>query len=329
MSARLHVILALAIATAATAALAWIPGISAVWIGEHISSGLVILVVALPALAFALGIQAPRQKVRFAWVAAIAWAAYMLVPVPVVLHGKKETLASERAALKALAQAGRRNLVQFEALRKGAPPPAPGEAPGAIASDDRSALGLAAPLAQAYLDDSLAMARAQAAAHEATGLARTLEPGMLATPEGIGKNRRRFAEYLALLGADRKQNDAAYVAYRDKLVEVMDESPKAREFLRGVDESNRKRTEIATAWNTNRTDTVAELSAINEFIAARQGSFNVYQDKLRFGGQRDLERYQQMMANVERLAAEEDALARQDVERLRRALARIEALAER
>ncbi len=308
----------------------WLLGYSDVspsFLGEQTGRGLFILLVTLLIFGFLLGKKTPRQKIRLAWIGAIVWSVFMLAPIPFGAQARKERLDSEKQAMRAIADSGRKSLAQLESLSKGEAPAA--DASATIKGDDRSTLGKAAPVMQAYQKESMESARRYLATIEAIGLDQTLTPATLTTSDGIAKNRQRFERYLAELAAQKKRDDALVVQYRGKLVDAMGATTYARGFLDGFDDSIRRRNELEAEWAVNQTSLIAQMSAVNEFMAGRRGSVTVQGDQLMFATQADLDRYRQAMAPIERLAKEEEALVKKKLERDRLAIEKLEEIASR
>ena len=279
-------------------------------LGEHIGRGLVLLLIAYFILKSIMGNDTDGRKIRLAWTLAVLWSIYTVLPIPFIVEGKNERAESERKAMQTLVDSSRSSLAQQEhAIKNDGTPASTPPAEPVAAVDNRSLLGKITPILQASNAQGVKELKDFMARYESLELEKVLEPATLTSRSGVDKNRERLTRYAELLESQVKRDENLSQQLHQKVVEAIGSGAEAEGFIVGFDSARKKKAVLYNASIEAQRAMIAEMRALNDFMANRVGTTVASGGVLTLSTDADLARYNELFGKVEAAGKRADAAA--------------------
>jgi hypothetical protein len=253
-----------------------------------------------------------------------AWKAFIVV-LALLLFGQWPDIQRQRAdtaAAKEVANAAREivgaqkiaiehvgNVRQPDSTLAAPLPPTSETA----TNDQVSTFQGVAPIMKEFSQRALREQQALADEQAQLGLDTILAPKFLTQGLGILEGRRKLKALSAIIDQQESQDRQTMVEYKSAMAQLMQNRVRGQEFMDGFERGVAKRQILIGEYIANERALLKAATEIVDFAELRLGKTAVQDGKIMFQSASEVDEYNTLTAEVERLAAKEGVLQQQMV----------------
>jgi len=139
-------------------------------------------------------------------------------------------------------------------------------------------------------------------------LDKALLPTTLTTSEGIAANKHRIKAYDALIDTNAENTNKTLITLKAEVEKQFGGTKFGAEWISNFDKSMKNRQAIEKEMYDNQKSLIKVFSEINQLMEQRLGVTGIENNQIQFSTQEDLDQFNALFGQVDKLANEEEAI---------------------